>query len=574
MCLIKSFNKLSFELHLDLIKSFKIFALLVFFFSFCPVFATDYYFHPQKGNDQNDGLSKVTAFKTFSVLSQLKLKPGDRIILAHGQVYYSGIRLYEQNGSGNSPIVITSIPWKEIDNTPALIDFKGQEYGILIENSSHIVVSELSITSDGYTKKHSEIAMRSGVLIKSSQGAKMSHITLEKLKIFNVYYENKGYRRAQKEVKTANGTEKYGWGIRVITADTNSVISNIKIVDNQVFDVGHTGIKFTGLHTNIINSKVTGNEIQKTGGPGIQMSHVKDFYIGNNLISHSGDNSDTRKWGRGSGLWTWSSENVLIEKNKFLYANGPGDSAGAHIDFNCKNIIIQHNISAYNAGGFCEILGNNYNCIYRYNISINDGYRVKGQNGAFQEGKIIWLSGYQGEKKPRKGPVNSYIYNNTIYTDSSLVAKIAIDNTSKGLLIANNIFFIKGKTISVLGDQYNPDSANNRMVQQVVFKNNLFLNKNNWPTDLMIQDESPIFGNPHFAEAGSLNTLGYVPYNQTLIKHKGIYIKPLPGDNFFKEADLKVLNDISGRTISSPTSIGALVPLDTDKAVNSENGND
>ena len=26
-------------------------------------------------------------------------------------------------------------------------------------------------------------------------------------------------------------------------------------------------------------------------------------------------------------------------------------------------------------GGFCEILGDNINCGYRYNISVNDGYR-------------------------------------------------------------------------------------------------------------------------------------------------------------------------------------------------------
>ena len=29
----------------------------------------------------------------------------------------------------------------------------------------------------------------------------------------------------------------------------------------------------------------------------------------------------------------------LIEKNKFQNANGPADSAGCHIDFNCKTLL-------------------------------------------------------------------------------------------------------------------------------------------------------------------------------------------------------------------------------------------
>ena len=121
----------------------------------------------------------------------------------------------------------------------------------------------------------------------------------------------------------------------------------------------------------------------------MQFSGVTDGHIHHNKIDHSGSTADSRNWGRGSGLWTWSCSNIVIEHNRFENANGPGDSAGVHIDYNCNDVVIQYNLSANNAGGFCEILGNNYNCAYRYNISINDGYRVKGVNGAFQEGKIF-----------------------------------------------------------------------------------------------------------------------------------------------------------------------------------------
>ena len=52
-------------------------------------------------------------------------------------------------------------------------------------------------------------------------------------------------------------------------------------------------------------------------------------------------------------------------------------------------MIVENNLSRNNAGGFIEILGNNYNCSYRYNVSINDGHRVKGKNGAFKRVKFF-----------------------------------------------------------------------------------------------------------------------------------------------------------------------------------------
>jgi hypothetical protein len=97
-----------------------------------------------------------------------------------------------------------------------------------------------------------------------------------------------------------------------------------------------------------------------------------------------------------------------------------------------------------------EILGNNYNCMYRYNLSINDGHRIRGTDGAFQEGKILWLSGFKVKKKEKKGLL-ILIFIITIYSNTSMVSKIAIDNTCNGILIANNILFKRGCKSSFRG---------------------------------------------------------------------------------------------------------------------------
>ena len=538
-------------------KSTFILVLLIVLFSQKAI-ANDYYVHPKYGNDLNSGESKEKAFRTLAQIAKIKMLPGDRILLASGQLYSESLVLINQKGTLKTPIFITSIEWDDKGSkNPALIDFKNLPTGILMEDCSFIEISNIELTANGYTKEDKNLKMRCGIVLTAKNSKKVEHILIKNIVIHDVFYENKGFMRGKEEVKSANGTQKYGWGIRLINDNPENNMENITIENCIVNSVCHTGIKLTGNNKNIKKVQLLNNKIINTGGPGIQMSEVESVYVAKNTVSHSGCNDDSRKWGRGSGLWTWGSSNVLIEKNEFLYANGPGDSAGAHIDYNCDNIILQYNISAYNAGGFCEILGNNYNCIYRYNISINDGHRIKGVNGAFQEGKVFWLSGYQGHKEP-KGPVNSYFYNNTIYSDDTIEAKFAIDNTSNGIVIANNIFCIKGASKVVLGDQNKRDAQNGVEVENIFFKNNLFLNENTWPKGLKMEDTAQIIGNPSYRNEGGIKLEDYIPQNVTLIQNKGIEIPILPQSKLKLLFDLKMEKDIMGNTINGNPSLGAI----------------
>jgi hypothetical protein len=256
-------------------------------------------------------------------------------------------------------------------------------------------------------------------------------------------------------------------------------------------------------------------------------------------------------------LWTWGSSDIIIEHNEFRNANGPGDSAGCHIDFNCRNVIVQYNFSYKNAGGFIEILGNNFNCAYRYNVSVDDGHRVKGEDGAFQEGKTFWLSGYRGNQA-QSGPFNSYIYNNTIYVSDSIVSKTAVTKVAEGVLVANNIFCIKGESQAVRGDQYKPESGGTGVVKHVIFENNLFLEASNWPADVLIKDRTPKFGNPDFVNPGGDGVADYIPQNTALIVNKGIEIPLLPGDDIGLLPGLAVKYDILGNKIVGQPDMGAI----------------
>jgi hypothetical protein len=519
-----------------------------------------YYVHPSKGKEVNPGTFKKP-LKDLKNISKLELCPGDTVYLPSGTVFKGSLELKNVKGAPGNPVVITSYRADKSGENNAFIDASGFRSGVYILNSSFVEVSRLSVTANGggmLNNQNTHSDMRCGVLVTTSQPGMYQHIVLSELLISDVYYENTGFVRDAKEVRTENGTQSYGWGIRFINTTDGAVLKDLSVKNSTIKKVSHTGIKFTGKGMSILNIKVSGNLVTQVGGPGIQLSGVTGGHIFENKVDGSGSAIDTRHWARGSGLWTWGTSDVLIEKNQFLNARGPGDSAGAHIDFNCNNIILQYNLSVNNAGGFCEILGNNHNCAYRYNVSINDGWRIKGQEGAFQEGKIFWLSGYVGQKNKPYGPFNSYFYNNTIFVKKERDARFAVARSAAGVCIVNNIFYIEGAGSEVHGDQLVADKKASVPIERVIFENNLYLHRDIWPSTLLLQDARPVYGNPEFVNAGGLSITDYVPANTALIKERGIEVPVIPGDGIGLVPGLKVERDILGNVITDKPGMGAI----------------
>ncbi len=527
-----------------------------------PSESANYYVHPLTGDDSNPGTSPEMPLRTLLRAASLRLQAGDRLFLAAGQRFPGQLGLEGVVGTERDPVVIASYATAEgsPDGLPG-IDARGCEAGVLLRNCAHVELRNLHITGNGGGMNRAQpvkAGMRCGVLIQVDQPGEYAGFSLSNLVVRDVFFEEPGFTRGPEEVRSANGTQNYGWGIRFINSTAAAVMKDIVIRDCSISNVSHTGLKFTAPSNGLHNVRVQRVRLADTGGPGIQMSGVCNGHFSHLDVNRSGSTNDSRNWGRGSGLWTWGSSDVMIEHSRFQNANGPGDSTGVHIDFNCRNVIVQYNLSANNAGGFCEILGNNHNIAYRYNVSINDGHRVKGRNGAFQEGKTFWLSGYTGDKSPRSGPFNTYFYNNTIYVSEEIVAKVAVAPTARGVLIANNVFCIKGRSETVLGDQSRPDTGQATAIPGVLFKNNLFLRPDIWPSDAPIQDRAPIIGDPQFHCPGGSNLSDYIPRNIELVKDRGIPIPMIPQDKIGLPGGLAVRADILGAKIEGLPDLGAL----------------
>lgn len=557
----------------NIIKLISIICLLFTAFYLTPLWATTYYISPN-GSDRNQGSSLANAWKSLAHASSQKYHPGDRILLEGPHEYTGELSLINMQGTIDRPIIISSSNINKL----ATINARGYDNGVFLENCSHIKVQNLQITADGggSAKPAKGKAMRCGVKVVVSNQRNYETIDLKNLNIRNVFYNAPAFKRGKAEVRTANGTQSYGWGIRFINITPKSsmgTLRNIVVKDCSIENVAHTGLKFTSPGGGFTHVNVHGNKVLRTGGPGIQLSGVYDGHFHNNIVDRSGSDDDSRKWGRGSGLWTWNVNRILIERNRFTRANGPGDSAGAHIDFNSNDVIMQYNFSALNAGGFCEILGNNYRCCYRYNISVNDGHRIKGKRGAFQEGKTLWLSGYVGRNAKKHGPYNSYIYNNTIYVNEDVIPspKVSFFPGAQGVLVANNIFYISSPIGLVEGDQNNLVKKNDfnkeTTIQKnqissnmapVYFENNLFLKKDIWPSTSILQDHSPLIGDPEFIHTGGLNMRDYMPQAKTLIRNRGLKIKALGGKDTELYLGMNVNTDILGKPIKGLPDLGAI----------------
>ncbi len=404
-----------------------------------------YHFNSVTGDNSNLG-TKEKPFKSLDFLNNINLSKGDKILLANGSTFLNTIKLINENG-----IEISNYEIDGNSNLP-IINSKGKTAAIFIENSSNIKISNVEITANGggvneYLHKKLKTDLRAGILYLVTDNKVHDGLEILSVNIRDVFYENPGYIRNEGEVRTPNGTKSYGWGIRVLNPSKNGNLHNITIKNSQFTNISHTAIRFIGnREKQFKNVEIFDNVVLRTGGPGMVFNSTRNLFARGNDINYSGSFND---------------------------------------------IIVENNLSRNNAGGFIEILGNNYNCSYRNNISINDGHRVKGKNGAFQEGKSFWLSGYNGNSKKRNGPFNSYIYGNRIYVGKDIIPKIAVDKASKGVFVSNNIFYFENDPVLVLGDQYKPDTGGGSQIKNVFFKNNIFL-KDHWPKDVLIQPSASI----------------------------------------------------------------------------------
>ena len=475
-----------------------------------------YYVSSQRGSDTNSGLSKLEPFKSLNKINELKLNPGDKVLLENGSVFDD--QYLQIKNSGNIKACIEISNYGDRGNLPIInTNGKGvwyQDYGkplpnswhkykgnvssaILLKDVEYIKIKNIEITNDREKSQPDHLAFndlkvmdRTGVASVAKNKGTLENIVLENLYIHDI--DGNIYNKHM-----ANG------GIYFISElpdnEEKKVIpkyDNIIIKGNRIKNVSRTGLAvaysaYFDLFQNSAeidqeliekygntNVLIENNYIEDAGGDGIVTMYCSSPIIQRNVSNGAGRQMNTTDYPIATqrvaaAMWPWKCKNALFQYNEAYCTKnadqGNGDGQAWDAD-SADGTIYQYNYSSGNSGGtvmFC--LENAVNSTFRFNISQND----------------------------KKGILNlpnnpdAHIYNNIFYIDKG-VPFVRKDMNTGAALIENNIIYNAGK--QPVNEEWNP---NNR----IIYSNNLYCNYSNLPSSdntalLVNSQESNIFVSP------------------------------------------------------------------------------
>ena len=125
--------------------------LLVFactFFCVCDSSAKtgkNYYVDALQGNDDANGLSKQTAWKSLERLKDIQLRAGDSLLFRRGSVFI-GILELSAKGKADKRVIIDAYG---IGRKPCIKAPDASLYTILVQNSDYLTLQNLEVVNTG-----------------------------------------------------------------------------------------------------------------------------------------------------------------------------------------------------------------------------------------------------------------------------------------------------------------------------------------------------------------------------------------------------------------------------------------
>ena len=473
---------------------YPIFVLLLSY-SLCA--QNQYYLSSSTGNDSNDG-SQTQPWKTLSKISNTTLGPGDTVYFKKGDTF-RGHFVVDGSGTEQSPITFTSYG---NGNQPIISgsdhDYGGGDYreAMLVTNHDNMVFDDLEI------QNHRTIS-RSGVgdlvsfgirIEVSDSNANLNNFSFRNMTFKNVYalyWVDQSNQNAFNDFEVSGLTFISSWG---------GIINNVIVEDSYFTDLQRIGVHIkntmgktsTKRNTNFV---FRNNDFFQIGGTCVLPVRTENCLIENNIFNQPGAKTNDKMIGRGSAVWNWYSINTIIQYNQAINAKGIMDSHGIHVDHSNVDTFIQYNYMQDCEGGFVEILGGNQRAVYRFNISVNDGWRV--HPNWVNSDHTIWLNDKIGGESGHPS-YDSYIYNNTVVINKSGndAFDTAIDINGQNTRIFNNIFYATNG--SGIGNQQGNYGDPNLMMTNNMFFGNI---RNNFKTlDSNRLEVNPVFYNEQIGD--------------------------------------------------------------------------
>ncbi len=311
----------------------------------------------------------VATQEEYDALNNIDFAPGDRILLAGGNIFWGTLYLGpEDSGTddqGNliAPIVVTST-----GEARATI-LAGDDPGVYVYNAGGVEISRLNLLGSGVADDGSTTSTSSGLTCytDSPGNIKYHHIRIDEIEVSGF-----GHR-----------------GVIVGGYNGNSGYDDVKITRVDAHHNLNCGIQtfgFTGSTTALTNVTVSNcSASYQPGDPastintgsGIALSGVTGGLIEHCVAHHNGANNQPTEGP--VGIWAYTASGVVIQNNESHHnTTSNGDGGGFDLDIGVTHSVLQYNYSHDNAGagyltyGKPGSNGNSGNVI-RYNVSENDG---------------------------------------------------------------------------------------------------------------------------------------------------------------------------------------------------------
>ncbi|MFB0552532.1 MAG: right-handed parallel beta-helix repeat-containing protein [Phycisphaerae bacterium] len=398
------------------------------------------YYVSTSGNDSHSGTTPQTAWRTIDKVNAVDLNPGDKVLFEGGHDYPGNLLLTaEDAGTPKQPVVIGSYG----SGRPTIKAGNGS--GVHVLNAGCIVVENLIVTGDDN---------------RTNDGSG--------IRIINVLPNNEKLHYIR--VRNIEAAGFGGWGIYVgewAEDGSKSGYKEVRITNCVTYQNKRAGIEIMGCypddpdnyaHSNVYVGycKAYDNPgdpeyLESHSGNGILIGDVDVGVIEYCEAYNNGYACPSRSGGP-VGIWTWASNNVVIQycESHHNRTGGRYDGGGFDFDLGTSNSIMQYNYSHDNDGpGYLICSGKNAhtynNNIFRYNISVNDSQ--KWRYGAIN----LWTA------SPKEDPIhNTQIYGNTVYSSSGPAIAFSVKEGIHNTKVCNNLFITANNQKLLVGS---PDKS-------------------------------------------------------------------------------------------------------------------
>jgi hypothetical protein len=334
-----------------------------------PLPGAQYYFS-QSGNDVTGDGTQSSPWRSISKFNSLDLNPGDSAFFRSGDIFPGSLVLDSNDtgidATGNliAPITISSYGGGPLDR--AIIHSDPNAAGLLAVDNGGIDLKNLEFLNGGSYQTNSA----SGIQFSTDYSATTGLNHLSHIHIDNV--ASHGFHQSGLAIDATNDV-----GYQDVQ------VSNSQFYDNQFAGLEIGANKYTNLvHRDVQIDNVVAHDNQGLAGCTPHCGHgIILGQVDGAVIQNSAAYSNGLVAGKGNvGIWTWQSNNVVIQGNTAYGNRSPSgaDGGGFDIDGGVTNSIVQYNTSFDNAGaGFLlaefAYAGPMTQNVIRYNLSVNDG---------------------------------------------------------------------------------------------------------------------------------------------------------------------------------------------------------